>query len=607
MEYEEGESLSAYLRKHGGFLDEPLLLNIFIPILTGLQAVHEAGLLHMDIKPDNIYLRANGSPLLIDFGSARQYQSGSEQSQKVALSRGYAALEQYPNQGARGPWTDVYGIGATLYRCVTGKDPLDALDRERTLGRTKVDPLRPARTFERPLYSKHLRECIDAALRLAADRRPPSARALQNGLMGKALVDDRKQNFVPFGRGAGFFGLTENIRAIQQKVAARSALEKLVLGLVFLATAAVVVPKILVGLDVFSEEEFYDTVAKAPERATAAGRELVRYVNEQWFGVKYAALLPTPAAPRSASKDKLAETKVIAPFNPAPQLAQQWSLPAPASTVVLLQDGALVAVGLSDGRVRVLRSDSGATLREFTAQSETAAVLAASPDGRWLALPGANREIVLWDSASDAPPLTLPGHPEPLTALAFSPDGKLLASAAADETLLLWDVAAGKRLSAPLKTRAAVLAFSFTPNGRTLAAGDRLGGIQYVEIPAGRDLGYVLSGTEAITALAHSPDGKWLLLGGRNGFLKLTQVGIERDDRVLSGAPETIHALAFTPDREWILAGGTDEAITAWKSDGSGPEHRRRAHSHDIYALAVSSDGRVLVTAGDDLRLILWK
>ena len=128
MEYEEGESLNGYLRRHGGFLSEPDLLRVFLPILTGLHAVHEAGLLHLDIKPDNIYLRKSGQPMLIDFGSARQRQ-GKAETERVALTRGYSALEQYPGYGVVGPSTDIYSIGATLYRCITGREPLDSLQR----------------------------------------------------------------------------------------------------------------------------------------------------------------------------------------------------------------------------------------------------------------------------------------------------------------------------------------------------------------------------------------------------------------------------------------------------------------------------------------------
>ncbi|MEK7712267.1 MAG: serine/threonine-protein kinase, partial [Pseudomonadota bacterium] len=209
MEYEEGESLSAFLARHGGFLSEPLLLNVFLPVLNGLQAVHDAGLLHLDIKPDNIYLRRNGVPMLIDFGSARQ-RTNANRSQKVALTPGYAALEQYPGHGNLGPGADVYSMGTTLYRCITGQEPVDARERENGLKKLHMDPLVPAMRFERPLYSRHIRECVDAALQLKFEDRPSSAFVLQNGLMGKSMSagDARpKSNASIFSSGMGFIGL----------------------------------------------------------------------------------------------------------------------------------------------------------------------------------------------------------------------------------------------------------------------------------------------------------------------------------------------------------------------------------------------------------------
>ena len=144
MEYEQGQTLAQYLKDKGQRLDETSLLRIVMPILNGLHAVHEVGLLHLDIKPENIYLRRDGSPMLIDFGSARHAMTENQPSGRVALTHGYAPVEQYPDKGKLGPWSDVYALGATMYRCVTGKRPDDALDRYRAILDYKTDPVKPA-------------------------------------------------------------------------------------------------------------------------------------------------------------------------------------------------------------------------------------------------------------------------------------------------------------------------------------------------------------------------------------------------------------------------------------------------------------------------------
>ena len=170
MDYEEGEPLKALLRKRGGSLSEAEIKDLFIPILDGLKAVHEAGLLHRDIKPDNIYLRNDGPPVLLDFGAARQYTANQTRDITAIVTPGYAPFEQYQPNGQLGAWTDLYAIGATLYHCVSGHAPLDALTR---LG-TNTDPLPPAVEAGGDRYSRVLLQTIDWMLLRQPDERPRS-------------------------------------------------------------------------------------------------------------------------------------------------------------------------------------------------------------------------------------------------------------------------------------------------------------------------------------------------------------------------------------------------------------------------------------------------
>ncbi len=194
MEYEEGQSLADFLKQHGPRLEEPELLRIFITILNGLHAVHQAEMLHLDIKPENIYLRKDGSPMLIDFGSARQAISGPGHIQRIALTPGYAPIEQYPDKGKPGPWTDVYAIGASMYRCLSGKRPIDALERYRAVLKYQADPLTPAVQVGRMRYQATLLECVDWAMQIYPKDRPQSARELQDALMGKRRQGASRQS-----------------------------------------------------------------------------------------------------------------------------------------------------------------------------------------------------------------------------------------------------------------------------------------------------------------------------------------------------------------------------------------------------------------------------
>ncbi len=128
MEYIEGETLKQYIARKGGRLPMEEALAMLRPVMESLALVHGAGIIHRDISPDNIMLTKRGAKL-IDFGAARTYVDEENRSRTVTLKSGYAPYEQYQTRGEQGPWTDVYALCATIYKCVTGTTPPEATDR----------------------------------------------------------------------------------------------------------------------------------------------------------------------------------------------------------------------------------------------------------------------------------------------------------------------------------------------------------------------------------------------------------------------------------------------------------------------------------------------
>lgn len=129
MDYYEGMSLGDYLTTLKQVLPVDTALNIVLPLLDGLAYVHAHGVIHRDVKPHNIYFANTGRPILLDFGAARLAAQDQVQSLSVVVTEGYAPLEQYQRRNPQGPWTDVYGLAATLYRMLLGVAPPVALDR----------------------------------------------------------------------------------------------------------------------------------------------------------------------------------------------------------------------------------------------------------------------------------------------------------------------------------------------------------------------------------------------------------------------------------------------------------------------------------------------
>ena len=128
MDFLEGQTLRAYLEKNGKMMPDDVI-RIMRPVMNSLQNVHEQNVIHRDISPDNIMMLKNGRVKLLDFGAAREISKTDIRSLSVILKPGYAPEEQYRSKGMQGPWTDVYALCATMYRCIAGVTPDEAMER----------------------------------------------------------------------------------------------------------------------------------------------------------------------------------------------------------------------------------------------------------------------------------------------------------------------------------------------------------------------------------------------------------------------------------------------------------------------------------------------
>ena len=181
MEFVAGESLNEWIRRRRP-LDQNAVLRIATPLLDGLEVIHGAGYLHRDIKPGNIFIREDGSPVLLDFGSARATSAGGELT--AIVTPGYAPIEQYHSQGNQGPWSDLYAFGGVLYWIVTGNKPIEAA------ARVHEELLKPAvKAADGNLYSGDLLGAVDWALSPREQQRPQSVKEFRAALTGSTMPE----------------------------------------------------------------------------------------------------------------------------------------------------------------------------------------------------------------------------------------------------------------------------------------------------------------------------------------------------------------------------------------------------------------------------------
>ncbi|MFB3101219.1 MAG: serine/threonine protein kinase, partial [Gammaproteobacteria bacterium] len=324
MNYEVGKSLQQILKSRKT-LNESELMKIIIPLLDGLEVMHEKGFVHRDIKPGNIFIRRDGSPVLLDFGSARQTRAerGKEMSEvqqtvTTLVSPGYAPIEQYSsNSNRQGPWTDIYGLGATLYKAVTGKMPLAAVDRSETIVHDNKDCYQPVSNLGEGRYTEQFLAAIDHAMAFKADERPQDVVEWRTefGIQGDNILTMPVSNFQAISGSVATVKLDQTQNAVTIKIA--SGLEEetekidsaaftgvpkpIYLQTKWLASVAIVVIFIAFGIIKLSGEK-EDEITPLVQ-ALAESEQVV---------VEEASEIEEPAALTSEEQTKIEELLILA-------------------------------------------------------------------------------------------------------------------------------------------------------------------------------------------------------------------------------------------------------------------------------------------------------
>ncbi len=180
MGYESGHSLQEYISRkkaRNSKLSEAFIRNMFTQVLNGLREVHANKLLHLDLKPANIYLRTDGTPIVLDFGAARQTFNSEVPKLTPMYTPGFAPPELYSKTSTLGPWSDIYSIGASLFACMSGSPPQPA-DQRKTQDKMAVHFAKL-----QGLYSDELINVVRWSLMIDPMARPQSLFALQKVLL----------------------------------------------------------------------------------------------------------------------------------------------------------------------------------------------------------------------------------------------------------------------------------------------------------------------------------------------------------------------------------------------------------------------------------------
>lgn len=615
LRFEEGMSFKAFLSRLGRTPTQGELDTIVRPLLNALDAIHAQDFLHRDIAPDNIVIRADGSPVLIDFGSARGEVAGHSHTVSALVKPGYSPFEQYAATGKnQGPWTDIYALGATLYHAVTGTRPTDSP------ARVTADDLVPAVAAAKGNYRQSFLVAIDHSMRLKVDERPRCVDDWRNELFTAAerppvAASDAAGEPLPLAAktrklDTGDLSPARWLRRRPDKAVAAVAVAPAVAPAVAMEPPAKPKPVAAAKPKASAAAEVSNVVPlkrpDPPAAAAIAGEAAAKPPPERPRRRSLRSLLseigrkpslpPTSRATEQAAVAAEAAAAInanVAAFDVAARKVPAAPVAPPKPSIVLAD----VAVAMRPRRRRI---PVGLAVKSLAIVAIVTSIVFYKD---WLPLvsdAGGAGTVAVSDTSLIR---TLRGHSGAVGSLTLAEQGKLLVSASSDGSFKIWDIASGELV-------------------RTLTAGD---GVARAISASGSSM--VAVGNDGNAAIWNLDSGeRQRLLRGNDGPLRAVAYGAGIDDFVtagqdnrvrlwndnrgerwsLGGHTNTVLAVDYRNDKRLIASGGADKTVRLWDS------RRRRlirsyvGHTDDVSAVALSPSADIIASGSFDKTVILW-
>jgi hypothetical protein len=602
LHYEDGQSLKGWLRSLGRTPRQQELDRIVAPLLDALETVHAADYLHRDIAPDNIMIRRDGQPVLIDFGSARGDIARHSKTISALVKPGYSPYEQYATTASRqGPWTDIYSLGATLYEAITNRRPPDAPSR------MVADELIPPADAALSSYRPQFLSAIARSLCLDISERP------------RTVAEWRLQLMAPAGKAAP----VPEAEPAPSEAASRADPKPSPAPAAEAPVAAAAAPA--------SDDTPRPGLAAAFFAGWRNGRSGDRSQAEREVPPAAPAVLPPKAPPASV------------PVAQRPR-RQLWPWPRRAAAPA-------GEPGVRRATPKAFRKRKSRGWRSLAVKLAIGVGVAAGAVALQERIPAALREgrgLLTSQSGLEVPLAELRGHRGTVAALAFTQGGQMLVSVGSDNTLRVWsttraaslrtialddgatgslavlegraatghkggrvvlhDLATGARLAAVQHGEASLVAVSFAGNAERLAAAGDDGAVAVWSLAQPAAPEHVLDKHEgAVRTLAFSARGPFIASGGADSRVRLWNIGKGELVRTYRGHEAAVAATAFNPSGTVLASADKDGQIRLWSTFANRLKRRLKGHVGEVGAIVFAPDGEHLVSGGRDGTVRIWE
>ena len=639
MELIAGQTLRQVLDAQPGKLLPPTrVAEIMEPLVDALEVAHQAGVYHLDLKPDNILLTQAGRVVLIDFGAAKQ-ETGMTRTQST-FTETYAPPEIIARQSV-GAESDIFELGMMLHEMIAGTLPEPALSRtnwEPSLAepwQSLVKKALPLEKEERPSSVGQWWADAVSALSVSSPRDVRTwqgyfvlpelkaqgmMRRLGRGMIVNVIPLNDELVVVCASDGAALFNLSTgealweidcpaSCGAVSADGKLLALASRLDIYLWDLTTGNFLRQfqghTSWVECVAFSHDGW--AIASGGRDKTvrlwdvASGREL-RQLQGHTASVYSVAFSPNGRIVVSGGEDHTVRWWNVAGDRQLRQFRRHkyW-----VNCVTFSHDGRTVAYGVSDS-VRLWDMVSGRELQQFRGHTKYVYSVAFSPDDRTVVSGSWDNTVRLRDVVSRRKLQQLQGHTGEVNSVAFSPDGRTVFSGSKYGTLQLWDVASGRELRQLQGHTYHVNSVAFGPDGRTVASGGRDKTVRLWDVASGRELRQLQGHTNRVLCVAFSPDGGTVASGSRDKTVRLWDVVSGRELRQLQGHTYHVNSVAFGPDGRTVASGGRDKTVRLWDV-ASGRELRQlQGHTYHVNSVAFGPDGRTVASGGRDKTVRLW-